>query len=109
MVEYKDREAKARIHGAQAQMRTFDYFFGLRLAILLLRHSDNLSTSFQAENLWTDKAQNIAKSTVITLKKMRSDEKFNLFWKDVENKAVIFDGDLPRLPRKKRAPARIEL
>ena len=40
---------------------------------------------------------------------MRSDEKFNLFWKDVENKAVIFDGDLPRLPRKKRAPARIEL
>ena len=108
LVEYKDREAKARIHGAQAQMRTFDYFFGLRLAILLLRHSDNLSTSFQAENLWTDKAQNIAKSTVITLKKMRSDEKFNLFWKDVENKAAILDVDPPRLPRKKRVPARIE-
>ena len=39
---------------------------------------------------------------------MRSDEKFNLFWKDVENKAAIFDVDPPRLPRKKRVPARIE-
>ena len=39
---------------------------------------------------------------------MRSDEKFNLFWKDVKSKAVIFDVDPPRLPRKTRAPARIE-
>ena len=39
---------------------------------------------------------------------MRSDEKFNLFWKDVENKSAIFDVDPPRLPRKKRAPDRIE-
>ena len=108
MVEYKDREAKARIYGVQAQMRTFDYFFGLRLAILLLGHSDNLSTLFQAENLWTDEAQKIAKSTVITLKKMGSDEKCDLFWKDVKNKAAIFDVDPPRLPRKKRVPARIE-
>ena len=89
-------------------MRTFDYFFGLRLAILLLGHSDNLSTLFQAENLWTDEAQKIAKSTVITLKKMGSDEKFDLFWKDVKNKAAIFDVDPPRLPRKNRVPARIE-
>ena len=39
---------------------------------------------------------------------MRSDEKFNLFWKDVENKAAIFEADPPRLPRKKRATARID-
>ena len=39
---------------------------------------------------------------------MRGDEKFNLYWKDVQNKAAIFDVDLPRLPRKKRVPARIE-
>ena len=38
----------------------------------------------------------------------KSDEKFNLFWKDVENKAAILDVDPPRLPRKKRVPARIE-
>ena len=33
-------------------------------------------------------------------RKIRSDEKFNLFWKDVENKAAIFDVDLPRLPER---------
>ena len=38
----------------------------------------------------------------------KSDEKFNLFWKDVENKAAILDVDPPRLLRKKRVPARIE-
>ena len=45
LIEYNDRETKARIYGVQAQMRTFDYFFVLRLGIILLRHSDNLSTS----------------------------------------------------------------
>ena len=108
LVEYKHREAKARVYGVQAQMRTFNYIFGLRLGILLLKHSDNLSKSLQAESLCAAEAQKIAKNTVNTLKKMRSDEKFNLFWKDVENKAAIFDVDLPRLPRKKRAPARID-
>ena len=107
-VDYKDREAKVWIHGVKAQMRTFDYFFGLRLGILLLRHSDNLSTSLQVESLCATEAQEIAKSTVNTLKRMRSDEKFNLFWKDVENKAAIFFVDHPRLPRKKRALPKIE-
>ena len=109
LVEYKDRKAKARIHSLQAQMQTFDYFFGLRLGILLLKHSDNLSMSLQAENLCTTEAQKITKSTVNTLKqKMRSDEKFNLLWKGVENKAAIFDVDPQRFPRKKRVPARIK-
>ena len=70
-------------------MRTFCYFFGLRLDILLLRHSDDLSASLQAENLCTAEGQKIAKSTVNTLKKMRSDEKFNFFLKDVKTKAAI--------------------
>ena len=69
LVEYEDREAKARIHGLQAQMQTFDYFFGLRLGILLLRHGDDLSTSLRAKNLCPIEAQKIAKSTVNTLKK----------------------------------------
>ena len=68
LVGYKDREAKARIHGVQAQMQTFDYFFGLRLGILLLRHSDNLSTWLQAKNLCTAEAQKIANSTFNSLK-----------------------------------------
>ena len=32
-------------------MRTFDYFYGLRLVILLLRYSDNLGVLLQTKNL----------------------------------------------------------
>ena len=39
---------------------------------------------------------------------MESDEKFNLFRIDFKNKAAIYVADPPRLPRKKRAPARID-
>ena len=81
-------------HDVQAQMRTFDYFFGLRLGILL-RHSDNLSTSLQVGNLCAAEKKHCQHA-----RKIRSDEKFNLFWKDVENKAAIFDVDLPRLPER---------
>ena len=49
--EYKDREVKARIHDVQCQMQTSEYFFGLRLAILLLRDSDNVSTLLQGKDL----------------------------------------------------------
>ena len=48
---YKDTESKTRVNGVQSQMQSFDYFFGLRLGTLLLRHSNNLSISLQAEDL----------------------------------------------------------
>ena len=54
---YKDREAKAQIHGVQSQKLTSEYFFGLKLAILLLRHNDNLSTSLRAKDLCAAEAQ----------------------------------------------------
>ena len=79
--EYKDREAKARTHGVQSQIQTFEYFFALRLSILLLRHSDNFSTSLQAKDFRAVEAQKVFKKTVETLNKMKCDEKYELFWK----------------------------
>ena len=49
--EYKDTETKARIIGVETQMNKFNYFFGVKLAILLLRHSDDLSTTLQRPKL----------------------------------------------------------
>ena len=39
---------------------------------------------------------------------MRCDEKFELFWKDVQNKAANIRIHSPESPRKNRAPPRIE-
>ena len=89
-------------------MRTFNYFYGLRLGILLLRHSDNLSASLQTKDLCAVEAQTIAKNTVATLKKMKTVETCHLFWEDVKQKARKLDVNAPKLSRKRRAPARIE-
>ena len=89
--EYKDREAKARVLGVQAQMKTFDYFYGLRLGILLLRHHDNLNASLQTKDLCAAEAQTIAKHTVATFKKMSTDENCHQFWEDGKQKATKLD------------------
>ena len=44
----------------QTQMNKFNYFFGVKLAILLLRHSDNLSATLQSPKLYASQAQSIA-------------------------------------------------
>ena len=36
-------ENKSRIIGLKSQMTTFDYFYGVTILQLVLRHSDNLS------------------------------------------------------------------
>ena len=89
-------------------MQSFDYFFGLRIGTLLLRHSDNLSISLQAEDLCAAQAQTIAKNTASTLKKMRTDQNFDLFWTDVNSKAKALDVDEPTLSRRRRPPSRID-
>ena len=62
----------------------------------------------QAKDLCVAEAQEISKKIVETLKKMRCDEKFELFWKDVQNKAANLRFHPPKLPRKMRASYRIE-
>ena len=89
-------------------MRTFDYFYGLRLGILLLRYSDNLSASLHTKNLCAARTEKIGKHAVVTLKKMRTDENCHLFWEDVTQKATQLDVDAPEWSRKRRAPTRIE-
>ncbi len=39
----RDTETISRIRGIEAHMKTFEFFFGLVLGELLLRHTDNLS------------------------------------------------------------------
>ena len=66
--------SKAPVCGVQAQMRAFYYFYGLRLGILLLRYSNNLSALLQTNDLCAAEAGTIAKDSLVTLKKMRTDE-----------------------------------
>ena len=102
-------DIKGRIIGVKAQMSQYKLLFGLHLSGRILKITDNLSKTLQNESLSAAEAQVIADQTVETLKRMRSDEMFELFWKHVECLRVRTDTDEPTLPRKRKAPRRYEV
>ena len=62
-------------------MHSIEFFYGLVLGQLLLQHSDNLSMTLQSQEMSTAEGQKIAEKTIHTLHSIRSDAKFELFWK----------------------------
>ena len=61
-------------------MTTFEYYSGVKLDSLLLKHSDNLSKTLQKTKLSAAEGQSVASLTVKTLEKMRTDDSYHLFW-----------------------------
>ena len=47
----KKTKMRSRIEGVSSCMRSFNFFFGVSLGKLLLRHSDNLSKTLQASSM----------------------------------------------------------
>ena len=102
--EIQYQQSKSRVLDVQAQMRPFGYFYGLRLGIRLLRHSDSISALLQTKDLCAAEAQTVEKH----IKKMSKDENRHLFWEDAKQKATKLDVDALKLSRKRRTPTRIE-
>ena len=88
-------------------MNKFNYFFRVKLTILLLRHSDSLSETLQSPKLSASQAQSITRETVITLEKLRDDDYSWLFWKEILTESKQLDIDAPALGRKRKASRRI--
>ena len=104
----KDTEMKARIQGVAAQMMKFDYFFGVSLGLLILRHTDNLSKTLQKADMSAAEGQAIAVMTVSTLKSLRNDASFYLFWQRITTSAEDLRVDKPALPCRCKAPRRLD-
>ena len=83
-----DSEVKARIIEVQNQMREFQFFYGLNLSQRLFAMSDNLSETLQQESMSALSGLHLAKLTVKTYQKMRSDEEAELFFKAVSKTAL---------------------
>ena len=62
----KDVEMRSRIIGISTTMRSFNFFFGVLLGELILRHSDNLSRALQGSHVSAAEGQKITKMTVKT-------------------------------------------
>ena len=104
----RDSESKARIHGVSSQMKTFEYYFGISLGELVLRHSDNLSRTLQHKSLSAAEGQHVAAMVVKTIESMRSEEAYKLFWDKVLLSIESLDVEQPQLPRRRKVPKRFD-
>ena len=88
----------------ESQFKTFRIFFGIQLGHLILQHSDNLSKALQSDSLYAAASQKIAAMTIATLKNVRNDDSFDLFWQKIEKARRSLEVGEPILPRKRKAP-----
>ena len=104
----KDTEMRSRIQGISSCMKSFDFYFGVSLGELLLKHSDNLSKTLQSSGMSAAEGQKIADITVRSLNSIRTDDNFSLFWKLIKQKSSNLNINEPVLPRRKKRPRRYE-
>ena len=106
--EVTDTDMKAKLAGVLSVMRTFDYYYGLKLSYLILSQTDNLSKSLQAAKLSASEGHQLVNMTVNTLETKITDQKFTEFWDMVTSDAIKHNIDEPLLPRKRKRPAKVK-
>ena len=99
---------KARIQGVAAQMKAFDFFFGVSLGFLLLQHSDNLSRTMQRADMSAAEGQGVVAMTLSTLCALRNEASFDMFWHRVGDSSGALGVDRATLPRRRKIPRRLD-
>lgn len=89
-------------------MTSFDFFFGLVLGEMLLRHCDNLNKTLQNPQLSAAEGQTVADITKRTLATLRAEDQFELFWEKVRKMTSELDVKEPQLPRRRKVLLRYE-
>ena len=84
--EYGESDIKARVIGIKTQMKSFNFFFGIRLGHLVLSHSNNLGRTLQTPKISAVEAQKLSWHTVGTI-----EAHFNKFWHDMLSEATILE------------------
>lgn len=90
-------------------MLHYDMLFGILLSKKILKNTDNLSRTLQKQAKSAAEGQAVTELTVRTLKGMRTEESFALFFDLVDRFRELNGTDPPVLPRKRRAPQRYEV
>ena len=108
MKERLQPDIKGRIIGFQTQMRQYNLLFGLKLCERVLKETDNLSKTLQLQSLSADESQCLEEMTCLTLRGMKTEQAFDLFFQRLElllHQAGVVE---PSLPRSRKLPKRLE-
>ena len=105
-----ESDVRGKIIGCQAQIKKFDFFFGLNLSQRIFSHTDNLLETLQKAGMSATSGQHNANLTKDALKKIRNDDCFATFYQTVlRKKQLHVSVTEPAVPRNKRAPRRFEV
>ena len=85
-------------------MKKFEYYFGVSLGLLILRHTDNLSRTMQKADMSAAEGQDVMCLTLSTLKSLRNDSSFDQFWQRICTSSEELDIEKPTLPRRCKVP-----
>ena len=103
-----DPTIKGRIIGVESQFKTFSFYFGVHLAVLILKHTDNSSKMLQSTSMSAAEGAHIAAMIVKTLQSICSDACYDAFWDLVLRAQQEVDVDDPKLPRKRKVSRRLD-
>ena len=95
-----DSAMRDRIIRVQRQAHCFNYYFGVYVLQLLLRHSDSLSIALQNSERSACEGQTLAAISIKTLGKTRNDDSFDSILDLIKGNAELMDLPQPTIPRK---------
>ena len=75
---------------------------------MVLKNSDNLNITLQHKSMSAMEGHGIAVMTIVTLKSLRNDTSFDLFWDKVNLMASKLNVDEPQLPRIRKKSKRFD-
>ena len=102
-----DPDSRARAGGLLKRMKSFNFMYGLKLSMMVLDHTDNLSATLQTTNLWAADAPETARLVVDTVTRMRNEQDATSFYEMVKIRADQLSLEEPSLPRKRKVPNRV--
>ena len=86
-----DSAMRDRIIGVQRQAHCFNYYFGVYVLQLLLRHSDSLSKALQNSERSACEGQTLGAISIKTLGKTRNDDSFDSILDLIKGNAELMD------------------
>lgn len=104
-----DGDMRARIIGVRAQMMMFDFLFGVLVGSVLLRYTDNLTTSLQQKSLSAARGQRLASLTIQVLESLRCEKEFSALFARGCQEQRPYEVSEPVLKRRHCAPCRFEV
>ena len=101
-------EATSSAKGILSTMEKFSFLFGVVVSQPFFSITDKLSKAVQTKSICAFEATEYASVTLKCLEEERSEDRFNCLWEDLMSKKTKFGVGEPVLPRKRRAPTRLD-